>query len=148
MMSSSLDTRNLSTFETHIEIKHFEQTLISSRFREVIMAINALLEIKIRKALDLLPLAHCLPPSTDETVIGLDEGKLRLQDYAFSQDFCLIVESYDKKRQRMIMKCSRHKKKTRNTRKLKEETRARAAINVAFNECPYRVKMTHIKNEE
>ena len=147
-MSLFPDTRNLSTCKTHIEIKHFEQIFISSRFREVIMTINAFLKIKIRKIFDFFSSIHRLFFNTDETMTDLDERKLRFQNFAFSQNFCLMIESYDKKKQRMIMKCFRHKKKIRNTRKLKKKNKAKITINVVFNECLYRVKMTHIKNEE
>jgi hypothetical protein len=112
------------------------------------MTINASLDVKIRKMIDLLPSTHRLPPITDEMISDLDEGKIRLQDYAFTQRFCLMIESYDKKRQRLIMKCSRHKRKTRNTRKLKEEDRYQTIINVIFNDCRYRVKITYIKKKK
>ncbi|MCJ1467533.1 hypothetical protein MMC07_006158 [Pseudocyphellaria aurata] len=111
------------------------------------MSSNTSLEKRIRNAIDLLPPAHRIPPSDDEVVTGPEEGKLRLQDYAFTQGFCLVVASYDKKRQRLIMECSRHKKKTRNTRKIEEEDRVRAATDVAYNDCRYRVKITYIKDE-
>ena len=86
--------------------------------------------------------------SLNSLTTGPDEGKIRLQDYAFTQRFCLVVESYDKKRQRLIMECFRHKKKIRNTRKLKKKNRYKAAINVVFNNCRYRIKIIHIKEEE
>jgi hypothetical protein len=112
------------------------------------MASNAPLNVKLRKATDLFPPAHRLPPISGEIVPGPDEGKIRLQDYAFTQGFCLVVASYDKKRQRLIMECSRHKKKTRNTRKLKEEDRIKVATNVAFNDFRYRIKITYMNEKD
>jgi hypothetical protein len=112
------------------------------------MTINASLKVRIRKTIDLLSSAHLLPPSTDEMMTSPEKEKIRLQDYAFTQRFSLMVKSYDKKRQRLIMKCSRHKKKTRNTRKIKKKDKKKTAINVAFNNCRYRVKMTFRKKRE
>jgi hypothetical protein len=84
------------------------------------MTINVSLDVKIRKIIDLLLSAHRLSSSTDEMMTDLDEGKIRLQDYAFTQKFCLVIESYDKKRQRLIMKYSRHKKKDSKHWKIEE----------------------------
>jgi hypothetical protein len=112
------------------------------------MIINVSLNVKIRKIIDLLLSTHRLSSSTNEMMTDLDEEKIRLQDYAFTQRFCLVIESYDKKRQRLIMKCFRHKKKTRNTRKLKKENRYKAIINVIFIDCRYRVKITHMKKKK
>jgi hypothetical protein len=62
------------------------------------MTINVSLEMRIRRVIDLISLAHRLPSITDETVNNFDERKVRLQDYAFIQGFCLMIESFDKKR--------------------------------------------------
>lgn len=107
------------------------------------MSVNASLEVRIRTIIDIFLPAHFLSLVIGEVVTSPEEGKIRLQDYAFTQGFCLVMETYDKKRQRSIMRCSRHKKKTRNTRKTKEKDRKKSIINVAFNDCRYRVKMTY-----
>ncbi len=112
------------------------------------MTINTSLKIRIHKAIDVLPPAHLLPLSIGEMVTSLEKGKIRLQDYVFNQEFCLMVKIYDKKRQRLIMKCSRHKKKTRNTRKVKKKNKKKSVINVAFIDCRYRVKITFRKKRE
>ena len=103
--------------------------------------------MRIRNAIDLLPPAHRIPSSDGEVVTGPEKSKLRLQDYAFTQGFCLVVVSYDKKQQRLIIECLRYKKKTRNTQKIEEKDRVRAATDVAYNNCRYRVKMTYIKDD-
>jgi hypothetical protein len=71
------------------------------------MTINVSLEMRIRRAIDLILSAHRLPSIIDETMNNFDEKKVRLQDYAFTQGFCLMIESFDKKRQRLILKYSR-----------------------------------------
>lgn len=85
------------------------------------MIINISLKIKIHKTIDVLLFAHFLLLSIDKMMTNLEKEKIRLQDYVFSQGFCLMMKIYDKKRQRLIMKCSRHKKKTRNTRKMQKK---------------------------
>ena len=85
------------------------------------MATNAPLTRRIQTAIDALPPAHRLPPSDDEVVSSLEAGKLRLQDYAFTQGFALVVETNDKKHGRLVLHCNRHKTKTKDWRKLSEE---------------------------
>jgi hypothetical protein len=112
------------------------------------MIINASLKVRIRKTIDLLSFAHFLSLSIDEMMTSSEKEKIRLQDYVFTQKFSLMMKFYDKKRQRLVMKCSRHKKKTRNTRKIKKKDKKKTAINVVFNNSRYRVKMTFRKKEE
>ena len=50
-----------------------------------------------------------------------------------------MTETNDKKRQRLVLQCSRHKSKTKNWRKLEEADRQRAATNVSFNKCKYSI---------
>ena len=51
------------------------------------MSSNVSLDSRIRQAIDRLPPAHRIPPQDGEVVSGLEDGKLRLQDYAFTQGF-------------------------------------------------------------
>ena len=112
------------------------------------MASNSSLQRRIENALEAIPPHHKLPPSTGETVDSLEAGKIRLQDYAFTKGFALVVDKNDKKRNFLILECSRHKKKTKNWRKLEEGERRRAATNVSFNTCEYSVKIRyHIQQE-
>jgi hypothetical protein len=104
------------------------------------MTINASLKVRIRKTIDLFSLAHLLSFSIDEMMTSLEKEKIKLQDYVFTQRFSLMMKFYDKKRQRLVMKCSRHKKKTRNTRKIKKKDKKKTATNVVFNDCRYRVR--------
>ena len=88
-----------------------------------------------------MPPPHRLPPHEDETYGSHEEGKIRLQDYAFTQGFALVTETNDKKNGRVVLECTRHHKKERNTRKVEEKDRVRKNTKVSFNECKYRLKL-------
>lgn len=114
----------------------------------LIMAFNATLQVRIKTAVDALPSSHRLSSVTGEEVESLEHGKTRLQDYAFTQGFALVIESHDKKRRRLRMHCSRHKSNTRNTRKLDEEDRERVYTNVSFDQCKYSVQIKYPRYED
>ena len=99
------------------------------------------LENKKEKAIALLPPTHCLPPEEGEVFSTVEQGQTRLQDYAFTQGFALVQESFQKQRGIMVLDCSRHHTKERNTRKLSEEDRVRKHTKVTFNECRYRLRV-------
>lgn len=69
----------------------------------------------------LLHSAHCLPLKEGEEFSTIKEGQVRLQDYAFTKGFALVQESFQKERGVMVLDCSRHHTKERNTRKLTEK---------------------------
>lgn len=50
------------------------------------------LQARIEKAIDLLPSPHLLPPRDGETFLSLEGARIRLQDYAFTEGFALVVE--------------------------------------------------------
>ena len=105
------------------------------------------LDQKIGKAKALLPPAHCLPPQEGEGFASWEEGKARLQDYAFTQGFAIVIESFQKTRGVMLLECTRHHRKERNTRKLAETDRQRKSTKVSFNNCKYRVRLRKKKDE-
>lgn len=84
----------------------------------------ASLEHRKQQAKALLPLSHCLPPQEGESFSTIDEGKVRLQNYAFTQGFALVQESFQKSRGILVLDCTRHHIKERNTRQMTEEERA------------------------
>ena len=65
------------------------------------MAFNATLQIRIQIAIDALSSNHRLSPVIDEVVESLEHDKTRLQNYAFTQEFALMIISHDKKRRRV-----------------------------------------------
>ena len=111
------------------------------------MALSLSLETRLQNALALLPPSHRLPPQENESFGSWEDGKTRLQDYAFTQGFALVTETNNKKRQVVILECTRHHSKERNTRKLGEKDRKRKNTKVAFNDCRYRLKLKRDEDE-
>ena len=72
------------------------------------MALSLSLETRLQTALALLPPSHRLPPQENESFGSWNEGKTRLQDYAFTQGFALVTETNDKKNHIVILECTRH----------------------------------------
>ena len=95
---------------------------------------------RIRKATDLIPSAHRLAPVDGETFSTLEQAVKRLQDYAFTQGFALVIETRDLKRNRLVMECIRHKDKYKNVRKLTSDERKRST-KVSYLGCKYRVSV-------
>ena len=98
------------------------------------------LDARKQHAIALLPPPHLLPPQENELFSSWDEAKTRLQDYAFTQGFALVTETHDKKNHLIVLDCTRHHKRVRNTRKVEEEDRVRANTKLSFNECPYHLR--------
>ena len=99
------------------------------------------LDARKQHAIALLSSPHLLPPQENELFSSWKEAKTRLQDYAFIQGFALITETHDKKNHLVVLDYTRHHKRVRNTRKVREEDRMRVNIKVSFNECPYRLRL-------
>ena len=95
------------------------------------------LDDRIRQVVGLIPPAHCVAPVDDEIFSSLEEGKLRLQNYAFAQGFALASISFQKGKTFLILNCTRHGKKTRNTRHIEDEDRLRQSNKVLFDNCRY-----------
>ena len=105
------------------------------------------LDARLQRAIASLPSSHRLPPSESEIFISWEEGKTRLQNYAFTQGFALVTETNDKKNHLVILDCTRHHKRERNTRKLEEKDRVRKNTKGSFNECKYRLRLKQNKDE-
>lgn len=99
------------------------------------------LDDQIRQAMELITPAHCLVPVDNETLSSLEEGKLRLQNYAFKQGFALASTLFQKGKMVLILDCTRHGKKTRNTRYIEDEDRLRQGNQVLFDNCRYRLRL-------
>lgn len=98
------------------------------------------LEDRICQAIELIPPAHCVAPIDDEIFSSLEQGKLRLQNYAFTQGFALASTSFQKDKTVLILDCTWHGKKTRNTRHIEDEDRLRQGNKVFFDNCTVKVK--------
>ena len=85
--------------------------------------------------MELIPPAHRLVPVDNETFSLLEEGKLRLQNYAFTQGFALASTSFQKGKTVLILDCTRHGKKIRNNRHIEDEDRLRQGNKVLFDNC-------------
>lgn len=69
------------------------------------------LDDRIRQAVELIPPAHCVAPINDEIFSLLEEGKPRLQNYAFTQGFALASTSFQKGKTVLVLDCTRHGKR-------------------------------------
>ena len=108
----------------------------------MVMALPLLsLEHRISQALELIPPPHRLPPQDEELFATLEEGKKRLQDYAFTQGFALVTSSFQKGKTVLVLDYTRHGKKTRNHRKIVDEDRVRVGNKVLFEDCKYRLRL-------
>jgi hypothetical protein len=97
------------------------------------------------KALALIPAAHLAPPQQHELLSSKEAGFQSLQDYAFSQRFCMAVSSDDVNAGRQMIGCTRHKKSTKDRRKLdKQGTRKRATAVLAVD-CNYSITVAFSK---
>ena len=70
----------------------------------------------IQKVIDRTPPEHLIEPSSGEQFDVPDEAYTRLQNYAFSQGFAVVVGSCGKGRK--AYECVHHKSETQNNRKL------------------------------
>ena len=67
----------------------------------------------IQQVIDKMPSAHLLAPQAGE-VLHPDEAYNCLQDYAFSQGFCIVVTSRNKANTYVHYMCIHHGQKMRN----------------------------------
>ena len=105
---------------------------------------------KLQRACRAIAARHKLPPEDGETFADQNLGQLRIQDYAFTQGFAVVKthEDNSESRKMVTLQCTRHGKKTRNTRGLTEKERKRHATHVQFLECPYKAKLRYRKREK
>ena len=81
---------------------------------------------------------HLWPPVTGEVVDSEEAGRLRCQDYAFTQGFAVVVTSRKIKKS-TVLKCHRRGNKKRNTHGLTKQTRQRHNTKISFLNCLYNV---------
>lgn len=101
----------------------------------------------IREAIEKMPSHHLLPPQAGE-VLDPDQAYERLQDYAFSQGFCIVISSRDKANTNIRYTCIHHGYTTRNWRKLddhktKEGNRQKEYTNIRARGCPWQVYISY-----
>ncbi|KAL2043477.1 hypothetical protein N7G274_003784 [Stereocaulon virgatum] len=76
---------------------------------------------KLQRACRAIAADHKVRPIDGEVFVGKEAGILRIQDYAFTQGFAVVKTHEDNSSRKMVtLKCTRHGKKTRNTRGLSE----------------------------
>ena len=105
-----------------------------------------------RRAFAAFPDTHRRPPNTGEEVLDAENGHIRCQDYACTQGFAVVITSREvKKRTQVVLKCSRHGKKTRDTRKNKEKPgekkRERPNQTLRWHGCPYKIRIMYYKRD-
>ncbi|KAI9760849.1 MAG: hypothetical protein M1840_002182 [Geoglossum simile] len=101
----------------------------------------------IREAIEKMPPHHLLPPQAGE-VLDPDQAYERLQDYAFSQGFCIVISSRDKANTNIRYTCIHHGHTTRNWRKLdehktEESNRQKEYTNIRARGCPWQVYISY-----
>jgi hypothetical protein len=101
----------------------------------------------IRDAIERMPARHLLPPQAGE-VLTLDQAYNRLQDYAFSQGFCIVITSHDRANTYIRYACIHHGHDTRNwhqldEHKVEEGNRQKEYTNIRARGCPWQVYMSY-----
>jgi hypothetical protein len=101
------------------------------------------LRTQIQTATNALPSTHRSHPTKGEIVESPDSGFTRLQDWAFTHGFALVIESAGS--DRTIYRCSHHQRKTRNTRKTDEEDRQRVETKTRARGCLFNIYISKQK---
>ena len=95
------------------------------------------LAAQIDAAVAALPTAHRLAPTVGEIVESKAAAFERLQNWAFTHHFALVIESANARR--VLFQCTHHKKKTQNTRKTEEADRIRVQTKTQTRSCLFGV---------
>lgn len=90
-----------------------------------------------------MPPAYRRPPTKGEIVESLESGFARLQDWAFTHCFALVIESASS--DRTIYRCTHHQKKTQNTRKTAEDDCKRVETHTQARRCPFSIYISKQK---
>ena len=56
---------------------------------------------------------HLIPPYEGEPFASAINAKERVQDYAFSQGFAIVINNHDKIRQIIVLECTQHWSQTK-----------------------------------
>jgi len=99
----------------------------------------------IYEAIQNIPSQHLLPPQADE-VLKPDDAYNRLQNYAFSQGFCIVIASTSSTYIRYH--CIHYGHGTQNWRKLdeyrtEEGNRQKEYTNIYARGCPWQVYISY-----
>ena len=97
------------------------------------------LEERVQIAIAIISSNHRISSQKDEVIASKKTNFRRLQNYAFCQNFCLVTNFDDVKRTRLLLKCKRHDKKTRDYRKLKKQDIRKRQTNVHVTNCMYSI---------
>ncbi|KAI9767341.1 MAG: hypothetical protein M1840_005750 [Geoglossum simile] len=101
----------------------------------------------IREAIEKIPSQHFLSPQVGK-VLNPNEAYERLQNFAFSQGFCIVITSQDKANTNIRYICIYHSNSTRNWCKLDEHrteegNRQKEYINIRARGCPWQVYISY-----
>ena len=97
----------------------------------------------IHEAIQKMPPQHLLPPQPGE-VLDPDQAYERLQNYAFSQGFCIVTTSHNKANTYIRYACIHHGNSTRNWHKLDDHkaegnNRQKEYTQIHARGCPWQV---------
>jgi len=112
------------------------------------MTVTLALQAQIDVAIAALPAAHRAAPIELEQAESTKAAFIRLQDWAFTKGFALVIESNKYKAgvlNRVIFRCSHHLNKACNTRKTKEEDRQRVKTKTQAKGCRFSLYVSYWK---
>ena len=102
----------------------------------------------LRLAIAVIPPNHRIASQKNEEIQSKKADFRRLQNYIFCEGFCLITDSNDSKRRRLLLLCKRHDKVTRDTRKLEESGARKRQTNVHATNCLYSMIVVQRKKSQ
>jgi hypothetical protein len=110
--------------------------------------LDAALLPQLRKIIDRIPPAHLANPEAHEVYNSPEEALQRLQNYAFSQGFAVVIASRPKTPPRCRFACIHHGKETRNTRQLDDHVeeggnRTRELTKIKGKDCNWEVYVSY-----
>ena len=106
------------------------------------------LEERINIAIATILSDYRTPPQKDKIISSKEVGVRRLKNYVFTQGFCIIIGIDNVKRNRLIMRCNRHEKRTRDTRKLEKKNIKKRQIAIQATNCKYNIIVVYKKRLE
>lgn len=101
----------------------------------------------IREVIENMPSQHLTPPQAGE-LLHPDNAYDRLQNYAFSQGFCIVVTSRNRANTYVRYACIHHGHSTRNWRKLDQfrtegGNREKENTNIRARGCPWQMYVSY-----
>jgi len=118
-------------------------------FTEVLSeTVTAELQAQLDTAISNLLPAYRRTPRENEPFESREAAYLRLQDWAFTEGFALVIKSAKTKNSQVVqqyVECIHHKKETRNTRKLAEDKRRRVQTKTQTNGCKFSISIYYKK---